>query len=391
MMSMVLPCNKQHKINAPSRVILPDELILEILSMLNVKSLMQLKCVSKSWNSIISDSFFVKLHLDKSSRIPHIILFSSHNIKNCIFPIFPIPRLIESPSIDLFTKAYQHESVKKGHPNIIGSCNGLICLFSSLDNDFFLWNPATRKHSRILGCISHCFQHPNSFFKFSFGYDHSTHKYKLLAFRYPFKEVRLFTFGGNDWKNIQFLSAYPYHGFYNYGVYLNNSLTWFALLSDNDIYDHDFNVKQFVIVSLDLGTETCTQFPFPKGFYEELSDMPTVCKLMDSLCFSYCSKELDFVIWQMTKFGVETSWTKLLKFNYLGVGLVGCSIVGVSLLPLHEFQNGDIVILETNDGQLIRYNRRNHRVVGKTTITQNTSSGLWAIPHVESLVSICQK
>lgn len=48
-------------------VVLPDDLIVKILSFLPVISLVRFSCVNKSWKTIISDRTFVKLHLNRSS------------------------------------------------------------------------------------------------------------------------------------------------------------------------------------------------------------------------------------------------------------------------------------------------------------------------------------
>ncbi|RZB41108.1 hypothetical protein D0Y65_055380 [Glycine soja] len=51
----------------PWSPLLCDELIEEILSRLPVKPLIQFKCVCKGWNSLMSDPYFIKLHLSKSA------------------------------------------------------------------------------------------------------------------------------------------------------------------------------------------------------------------------------------------------------------------------------------------------------------------------------------
>ncbi|WVY97154.1 hypothetical protein V8G54_029305 [Vigna mungo] len=45
---------------------LPDELIEEILSWLPTNILMRFKCLSKKWHSLISNSYFLKLHKKRS-------------------------------------------------------------------------------------------------------------------------------------------------------------------------------------------------------------------------------------------------------------------------------------------------------------------------------------
>ena len=51
----------------PWSPLLYDELIEEILSRLPVKPLIQFKYVCKGWNSLMSDPYFIKLHLSKSA------------------------------------------------------------------------------------------------------------------------------------------------------------------------------------------------------------------------------------------------------------------------------------------------------------------------------------
>ncbi|XP_051208623.1 putative F-box protein At1g50870 isoform X1 [Lolium perenne] len=52
---------------APHAAELLDELVFEILLRLPVKSLLQFKSVSKVWHAIISDPFFIRVHLQQSA------------------------------------------------------------------------------------------------------------------------------------------------------------------------------------------------------------------------------------------------------------------------------------------------------------------------------------
>ena len=47
---------------------LPEEVIYEILTWLPVKSLIQFRCVSKSWNSIITNPIFITTHLNRVNK-----------------------------------------------------------------------------------------------------------------------------------------------------------------------------------------------------------------------------------------------------------------------------------------------------------------------------------
>ncbi|PNX70663.1 F-box/kelch-repeat protein, partial [Trifolium pratense] len=68
----------QKKVETEASVVfLPEELILDVVSFLPVKSLIRLKCVRKSWKSLISEPTFVKLHLNRSSRNADLTIVSS--------------------------------------------------------------------------------------------------------------------------------------------------------------------------------------------------------------------------------------------------------------------------------------------------------------------------
>ncbi|KAM3205369.1 F-box protein like [Capsicum annuum] len=48
-----------------------DDIIMEILYRLPIRDLVQFKCVSKLWNALISDPYFVNKHLDRAKNDPH--------------------------------------------------------------------------------------------------------------------------------------------------------------------------------------------------------------------------------------------------------------------------------------------------------------------------------
>jgi hypothetical protein len=137
-----------------------------------------------------------------------------------------------------------------------------------------------------------------------------------------------------------------------------------------------------VIISLDLGTETYTQMLPPRDFNEVPLFMPIVSVLMNCLSFSHCSKENNFVIWQMREFQDEASWTKLFKFSYQNIYHVNGHSGYCHLFPLHFF--GDSLILASNGRQVVLYNRRENKVEARTT---NAYYWCFAKHYVESLVS----
>lgn len=122
-----------------SSAVLPDELILEIISWLPVKPLIRFRCVNNFFKTIVSDPHFVQMHLNKSSRNPHLALTL---LPDFDVTTFPISRLLDNSSIqdDHFYRLPGGD----GFWSIAGSCNGLICLINVYTSWLCFWNPSTR-------------------------------------------------------------------------------------------------------------------------------------------------------------------------------------------------------------------------------------------------------
>ncbi|CAL5191999.1 unnamed protein product [Lathyrus oleraceus] len=403
------PAKSRAQPDEDSPVSLPDELITEVLSFADAKTLMQMRCVSKFWNFIVSDPKFVKLHFKRSARNPHLTLFLSKSHldgDNNVVP-FSVSRLIENPLITLPNNPYYRLRDKECR-FVIGSCNGWLCLlgYSCLSDYrqiwFRFWNPATGKMSQKLGYMWDHMLGLYTHFKFAFGYDNLSETYKIVlsildeaANR---TNVRVLSVGDNNWRAIQSFPAVSLPFRYsnpgvNDGVYLNGSLNWLALrcyFQSNGAYGwKSINVRQFVIISLDLGTETYRHLMPPYGF-DALSPVePSICILMDCLCFSHDDKRTHFVIWKMEEFGVEESWAQLLRISYQDLQSVHHDVVDLQYsqwLPLHLSDHANTLILANNqERQAILYNIRDNRAV-RTRITDEIQ---WfsAKVHIESLFS----
>ncbi|RHN46121.1 putative F-box domain, galactose oxidase/kelch, beta-propeller, F-box associated interaction [Medicago truncatula] len=389
---------RQSNMSQLPEVILPNEVITEILSWLPVKSLMQMKCVSKSWKTLISHPPFIKMHLSRSARNPY---FSSivptrgyYFLENRYsFVHFPVSCLLENRWIKHPKDPYYRLSDKNCRV-VLGSCNGLICLAGYSINEcakyktvwFRFWNPATRNISQVLGSdVYFNDMHISRFTVFVFGYDSSTDTYKVVALSSTGNEMRVFSLGDNVWRYIQ---RFPFGArpvFRNSslcdGVYLDGTVNWLAYRSDRNC------VKKFVIISLDLATETYTEMLLP--FDEGLHVWGNVCVLMNSLCVYQDLKETDFVIWKLMEFGNENSWIQFLRFSYHDVQLyheIGPSTL-FRIRPLHLSENGDTLVLANNQNdRAILYNRRTNKA--RKTIMFNNISWLSIHDYVESLVLI---
>jgi len=130
-------------LHAPPLPTLPFELVVDILTRLPVKFLMQLRSVCKSWKSLISDPDFAKKHLRVSNTRHRVLLMFSELSPEFIIMTYPL----YSVSTEVTPTATQLE-YPPGNRNrfecIVGSCHGIICI-KLYCNFFVLWNPSIRK------------------------------------------------------------------------------------------------------------------------------------------------------------------------------------------------------------------------------------------------------
>ncbi|KEH40494.1 putative F-box domain-containing protein [Medicago truncatula] len=402
----------------PSPAVLSEDLVAEVLSFLPVKSLVCFRCVSKSWKTLISEPTFVKLHLQKSQSQSLCTLITMHkdHILHGIYEVedyslvrYPINRIFENPSFTLVHDSHSHHLKMEGNPTfIVGSCNGLVLLVrksKSIKDDhksycLRVWNPATWTSSDFFGHFRDI-----ETFHFAFGCVNSTGSFKVVAFcfRKETMEVRVLNLDHGDylWRNIETFPVVPYRVFESHEhVYLSGTLNRLSI--PNETVEHS------VIVSLDLETETYNQYMVPCGFDQVTHsyNTPTIGVLGGCLCFSFLHKETDFVVWQMKKFGIEDSWTQLLKISYhtLRIGydfIISTLRSFFQLVPSLLSEDGDSMILESNleslTVQTILYNMRDNTakqtqiIASRTTIdNRNGDRVYWshANDYVESLVPI---
>ncbi|XP_026396534.1 F-box protein CPR1-like [Papaver somniferum] len=136
-------------------VILPEDVIFQILIWLPVQSLLRFKSVCRSWYTLIKSSHFIKRHItaitvdDKnSSRLGgtficrHESLETQESTPSFYFlsekggfkKLEDLGKRLGFKDVRQFCALHMEDSV-----------HGIICLFNTITRDIFLWNPATRQ------------------------------------------------------------------------------------------------------------------------------------------------------------------------------------------------------------------------------------------------------
>lgn len=120
---------------------LPDHIIVEIFCKIPTKRLIQFWCVCKSWRYLLSDPQFTK---DLFSRTPACFLIQgglSHiGLSTSLFLV----DFNNSVTLKLF-KDQNSQTVRVN--NIVGSCNGIICVLEKQRGlpSLYISNPITRE------------------------------------------------------------------------------------------------------------------------------------------------------------------------------------------------------------------------------------------------------
>ncbi|RZC76833.1 hypothetical protein C5167_003342, partial [Papaver somniferum] len=174
---------------------LPEDIIVNILSRLPVKSILRFRCVCKSWCRLFGDPDFIKFHLDRETEKENFSLlwsydgeisstdynyeYSSSSLSSILYNETVRLDFCVDPLLEMkFYRDYQKQMrwrtcsdnvfSKEGF-NVINSCNGVVCMTAS--SIIALWNPCTRETMEI-----RCTNGSN----IGFGYDLETGEFKMV-------------------------------------------------------------------------------------------------------------------------------------------------------------------------------------------------------------------
>lgn len=117
--------------------IFPDEVVLQILARLPMKSLFRSKTVCKLWYRLCSDKYFIKLFNEVSAKNPMLLVEISESLQLKSSLICVENRL----GVSEFSLSFLKDRVR-----VRASCNGLLCCSSIPDKGvYYVCNPMTRE------------------------------------------------------------------------------------------------------------------------------------------------------------------------------------------------------------------------------------------------------
>ncbi|CDP16120.1 unnamed protein product [Coffea canephora] len=331
--------NQAHFLN------LPSHLINDILSRLPTKTIIQCKSVCKSWLSLLSESEFTKLHLQRSPPCLIINKFGCHPSE---LTCFGLVEFEDEPDHHGFryvagtTIKPPEGCIENGlSVTMVGSINGLICLTESYHKHdaVNLWNPIMRESIALP--VPEWGRSYTSTVSYGFGLSSESRKYKVVRIfvelekntRHILKSnCYVYTLGEETelWRRIE--QAPFLYNYGTYGVFLNGNLHW--LTDDQDSSE--------LISCFNLETELFSPFPAPpelrKNFNLASLGVSGGClRLYDN------NSDDEIVIWVMKEYGIKKLWTKEFVIQKEPVHLIDPSYELVRVLKV--FKDGDILLL----------------------------------------------
>ncbi|KAK7243581.1 hypothetical protein RIF29_38386 [Crotalaria pallida] len=341
---------------------IPEELIIQILMRLPVKSLFRFKCVSKLYLSLITDPNFALSHLKLS---PARLLYLPRNAYAS-----------QTLSIDLEEDAsLPHAPLNPSFltPNsfcdIKGSCRGFLLLRHSIKH-LYLWNPSTNVHKPIPSLLRH--ERETDFYVFGrpifYGFCYDPLKDDYLVVVAYFHVRSYFSLRANAWCQIDEEDAHVMSGGSRTGTLFNDIIHWLALRDD---------VGVRVILSFDPIQRSFSEVvPLPADFNQD----HRACNLcvLGGFLGLYVAENNATRIWIMKEYKEQSSWTMstVVAFDNLPTK---------SLSPICTTKSGDIVGKDCDTG-LVRFN-----VEGKLlehVSYSNDPHGCNAATYRESLFSL---
>ncbi|KAL3624181.1 hypothetical protein CASFOL_032997 [Castilleja foliolosa] len=350
---------------------IPDDLILEILLRLPVKTLSQFKCVCKHWYALIHSRGFINQHFNHKSNQERLLIRNYRpDLERYSFSLY----------VDDILSKYEepnHLQIPFMASALMGPLNGVFCVVS-LSAHLALLNPATRQFKpiplprpNVQTYLSLC---DNSL---GFGLNPLSSDYKVVSINYYWNEVvdsphypcliSVYTSGSNTWRHFEDPGLVNSSGCSCRSLcntYLNGFYYW---VMDNE--------TDAVILAFDMISEKFRQIKVPDCIKSEEVDLALY---RDSLALVTCESDKVDKCVDLWALGNDGCWSKCLTMGpFQDIRW-----------PLGFWKDGEL-LLETEDSMLTVYNVYNRGL--RNVEAQRKENGFfiyWVYCYKESLVSI---
>ncbi|XP_026444146.1 F-box/kelch-repeat protein At3g23880-like [Papaver somniferum] len=238
---------------------IPEDIMLDILVRLPVKSIGRFRCVNKAWSNLLKDTKFVKMHLKHAVEMNKLSLMlrqDSDSIKTIGY------NLSLSTDNGLVNVDYPLKYETRG-VQCLGYCDGLVwfvCEGWLATSHVCIWNPATNEYKELPVTPPESLNGMRRF-ECGFGYDYEIEDFKVVSlmscdsFEGFWSEVQVYTLGSNSWRGIGKIPYDVYDPMADMArVPVNGALHWIVVRTTG---------ASSVIISFDLAQEIIQEIALP--------------------------------------------------------------------------------------------------------------------------------
>ncbi|KAF5732926.1 F-box and associated interaction domains-containing protein putative isoform 1 [Tripterygium wilfordii] len=364
---------------------IPEDLLIDILSYLPVKSLMRFKAVCKAWRDLFRNPDFITKHYHKRATLSKsntsVLLKHSANGEDCFSFLSSTVNDDGSEVIGIAESIYvpfYGEYLR--NPKILGPFHGLLCLVEyGIHGKIALWNPAIREFKLLPDLLPDLLPWPGmgitGLEEVGFGFDTKNNDYKVIAFACSSDGARmvyraeLYSLTSESWRDIP-TSVLPTEefSFCFDPYYIHGVCYWLITCKNGDwIMSFDMADEVFEIMQLpDFGV--CLRTHFIKFAILDASILAVVYPWHNNpvRCFD---------IWVMNEPGVKESWVKRARI---------APISGVKD-PIGFWKSGELCFKDSGN-QLVLYDSSTQQV--KNLLLHGAKYRTQVVNYTESLVQI---
>ncbi|OMO91192.1 hypothetical protein COLO4_18538 [Corchorus olitorius] len=347
------------------------------------------RVVSKSWKSLISSSYFIDCHFDRSAanrsklgivlkksfkdehKDEHRCSISFHTLN------FSANSLGETTIID-------HTITNCEEVDTLSWCRGLLLLrvrrdLKKYERDLLLWNPSTRECKEVPNPIFIAEFDYNRISASALGYDFTLKTHKIVAISHHSRHshhILVYNVKTNSWAKVKV--NYKDHEddfeYWKHKTIFNGAPHWlirYGYCSGRDskeIEYFDFAMNKFEVV------------PQPGECNSRL--LADLFDMEGCLCVGYSLRDR-LQVWVMKEYGVKESWSKWMEFRY---------DIKPRVYPICLSKNVNVLLAKEYYGEEKKYAIYNGMERGIQleilTLTGSGFTGKKTCTFVESLISL---
>ncbi|KAG8364816.1 hypothetical protein BUALT_Bualt18G0038000 [Buddleja alternifolia] len=372
---------------------LPQEVLIKILTRLPPKCLIKFRCVSKSWNSLISSSYFISMHTHQAilskaltSTTDQIIIRRYSKAHNSEVYSVHIDNEDFTQDRNIIIE-YPFRDVTRFYYRIVGSCNGVFCLSDDLfgpTNSILLWNPIIKRKLTLPMPQATSVDMDYFMFVLGFGFDVQNNEHKVVRIAYVQEDygyavppiVEIYALSIGHWNKIN--AEVPHNCVVEYfwsQVFINGNVHWVAYRNKgkNEKVDN-------LIMVFNMSLEVFNEMRLPDALVNVLPINLNVIVIQESIAIVAYDERVwsnSCCIWVMKSYGNMESWNKqyFVDLNE-GLGMIlGCRT------------NGN-VLLTVASGGLVSYNPMTGESVDLAIF--GTKDSFYVGTYFESLVLLIE-